>query len=149
MSRPAEMTVEAIAEKTEAVTEFINSTLRSFGCPTSDMRKIDIAVDELFSNIVYYAYPGESGGFVTVRVERWLDIGMVRISFMDHGKPFDPLSSEDPDTDLSTEERKEGGLGIYLVKKMMDDVRYCFCNGQNILTISKKTSFADPGGHLV
>jgi len=63
---------------------------------------------------------------------------MVSVSFMDHGKPFDPLKKKDPDVTLSAEERAIGGLGIFLVKKTMDDMEYRYEQGMNILTIRKK-----------
>ena len=59
------------------------------------------------------------------------------IQFRDWGKPFDPLAREDADITLSAEDRKIGGLGIYMVKNSMDDVRYQYENGQNVLTIRK------------
>ncbi len=62
----------------------------------------------------------------------------VEITFIDQGKPYDPLAKSDPDVTLSAEERQIGGLGIYMVKKSMDDVRYRYERGRNILTIQKK-----------
>ncbi len=62
----------------------------------------------------------------------------VVITFIDNGIPYDPLSHNDPDTTLSAEARSIGGLGIYLVKKTMDDITYEYKNGQNILKIKKE-----------
>ena len=62
----------------------------------------------------------------------------VRITFLDHGTPYNPLEKEDPKTNLSAEEREVGGLGIFLVKKLMDEVEYNYLGGKNILTIRKK-----------
>ena len=98
--------------------------------------QIDIAIDELFSNIAHYAYhPGV--GPATVRVEVVEDPMAVVITFIDEGVPYDPLSTEDPDTSLSAEERQIGGLGIYMVKKSMDEVVYEYKEGRNILRIKK------------
>ena len=60
------------------------------------------------------------------------------IQFLDHGKPYDPLAKEDADTSPEALEAREGGLGILLVKKTMDDVQYVYEGGKNILTIQKK-----------
>ena len=60
-----------------------------------------------------------------------------RAAFIDNGTPYDPLKKADPDTTLSAEDRQIGGLGIFMVKKSMDDVKYQYIDGQNILTISK------------
>lgn len=99
--------------------------------------QIDIAIDELFGNIAHYAYNPEVGP-ATVRVEVVEDPLSVVVSFIDKGVPYDPLSREDPDVELSLEERRIGGLGIYMVKKSMDEISYEYKDGQNILRIRKK-----------
>ena len=94
------------------------------------------AIDELYGNIASYAY-GEENGEVTVIIEGDSTPGAVSISFQDEGKPFNPLESREPDITLPARERKIGGLGIFMVKKSMDDVRYEYRDGKNILTIRK------------
>ena len=131
-----EMTVEATVENIPAVTDFVNAELEALGCSMKTQMQIDIAIDELFGNIAHYAYDPETGP-ATVRVEVEEDPMCVVITFIDHGKPFDPLSRENPDVTLSAEEREIGGLGVFLVKKTMDDVSYEYRNGQNILKIKK------------
>ena len=98
--------------------------------------QIDIAIDELFGNIAHYAYNPEIGQ-ATVRVEVVENPLAVTITFIDNGVPYDPLAKADPDTTLSAEEREIGGLGIYMVKKSMDDITYEYKDGQNILKIKK------------
>ena len=98
--------------------------------------QINVAIDELFSNIAQYAYNPKTGP-ATVRVEVEEDPLAVLITFIDNGKPYDPLSTAEPDVTLATEDRKEGGLGIFLVRKTMDDVSYEYKDGQNILRIRK------------
>jgi anti-sigma regulatory factor (Ser/Thr protein kinase) len=61
----------------------------------------------------------------------------VDITFIDNGIPYDPLAKADPDVTLSAEERQIGGLGIFMVKKSMDDVKYEYLDGHNILTLKK------------
>ena len=131
-----ELTVEATVENIATVTEFVNSELEIIDCPMKAQVQIDIAIDELFGNIAHYAYNPETGP-ATVRVEVDGDIPAVIITFIDNGKPYDPLSAEDPDITLSAEDRKIGGLGVFLVKKTMDDVNYEYRDGQNILRIKK------------
>ena len=120
----------------------INPTERNIE-PTSDflsikyqLLQIDIAIDELFGNIAHYAYNPDIGP-ATVRVEVKENPLAVIVTFIDHGVQYDPLATEDPDTTLSAEERKIGGLGIYIVKKSMDEITYEYKDGQNILTIKK------------
>lgn len=131
-----EMTIAATVENIQAVTDFVNEQLESIGCPMKTQIQIDIAIDELFGNIAHYAYNPEVGP-ATVRVEVEEDPLAVRISFIDNGMPYDPLARADPDVTLSAEEREIGGLGIYMVKKSMDNVSYEYKDGQNVLRILK------------
>lgn len=130
-----ELTIDATVENIDTVTEFVNAHLEAFGCPRKVQLQIDIAIDELFGNIAHYAYNPDVGT-ATVRVEVAEDA--VVITFIDGGVPYDPIAKADPDTTLSAEERDIGGLGIYMVKKSMDDISYEYRNGQNILRIKKK-----------
>ncbi len=131
-----EITVDASVENIEAVTDFINAELEAIDCPMKAQTQIDIAIDELFGNIAQYAYsPGK--GEATVRYELEMDPRRVIITFMDKGKKYNPLEKEDPDTSLSAEEREIGGLGVFLVKKTMDDMTYEYSDGYNILKIFK------------
>lgn len=132
-----ELLIDSTVENIEKVTGFVNEQLKAFDCPKKSKIQIDIAIDELFGNIAHYAYKPEVGP-VTVCVEVTGDPIMVIITFIDHGIPYDPLKKEDPNITLSAEEREIGGLGIYLVKKSMDDISYEYKNGQNILKIKKK-----------
>ena len=132
-----ELTVAATVENIETVTNFVNEQLEAYDCPIKAQMQIDIAIDELFGNIVHYAYNPEVGD-ATVRVEVTEDPLAVVITFIDNGVPYDPLAKADPDITLSAEERGIGGLGIYMVKKSMDDITYEYKDGQNILTIKKK-----------
>ena len=131
-----ELTLAATVENIETVTEFVNAQLELLDCPIKAQMQIDIAIDELFGNIAHYAYNPEVGS-ATVRVEVIEDPLAVTITFIDNGVPYDPLAKADPDTTLSAEERDIGGLGIYMVKKSMDDIIYEYKDGQNILKIKK------------
>lgn len=132
-----ELTIAATVENIDAVTDFVNEQLEALDCPVKAQMQIDIAIDELFGNIAHYAYNPEVGE-ATVRVEVVDEPLSVVITFIDGGVPYDPLAAEEPDTTLSAEERTLGGLGIFMVKKSMDDVTYRYENGRNILAIRKK-----------
>ncbi len=131
-----ELVVDATIESIPKVTAFIDEQLEQLECPVKTQMQVDIAIDELFSNIAFYAYNPEIGS-ATVRVEVTEDPLAVVITFIDKGVPYDPLAKADPDITLSAEERDIGGLGIYMVKKTMDDVTYEYKEGQNILRIKK------------
>ena len=118
------------------VLSFIEKYLEEIGCSPKIQMQIAIAAEEIFVNIANYAYsPGR--GKATVRVEVYEDPVTVTITFMDNGKPFDPTKKTDPDVTLSADERDIGGLGIFMTKKIMDDVSYEYSEGRNILTLKK------------
>ena len=131
-----ELNIAATVENIEVVTDFVNEQLEAFDCPMKAQMQIDIAIDELFGNIAHYAYNPEVGD-ATVRVEVVEDPLAVIITFIDKGVPYDPLAKDDPNITLSAEERAIGGLGIFMVKKTMDDITYEYKDGQNILKIKK------------
>ena len=132
-----ELTIAATVENIDAVTEFVDEQLEALGCPMKAQMQINIAIDELFGNIAHYAYNPDVGE-ATVRVEVTEEPLSVIITFIDGGVPYDPLTAADPDTTLSAEERGIGGLGIFMVKKSMDEIVYRYEGGKNILSIRKK-----------
>ena len=134
-----ELNIAATVENIETVTDFVNEQLESLDCPMKAQMQIDIAIDELFGNIAHYAYNPEIGQ-ATVRVEVIEEPLSVVITFIDNGVPYDPLAKADPDTTLSADEREIGGLGIYMVKKSMDEIAYEYKDGHNILKIKKNLS---------
>ena len=136
MTKENELTVEALTEKMPEVMEFVERRLEAADCPPKAQMQIGVAVEEIFVNIAHYAY-GTEKGTATVRIEVGEAPVSVTITFMDHGIPYDPLKKEDPDVTLSAEERQIGGLGIFMTKKLMDDVTYEYRDGQNILTLKK------------
>lgn len=134
-----ELTIAATVENIETVTDFVNEQLESLDCSMKIQMQIDIAIDEIFGNIAHYAYsPGN--GEATVRVEFEKEPLTAVITFIDSGIPYDPLKKDDPDITLSAEERDIGGLGIYMVKKSMDDVFYEYRDGKNIFSVKKRLS---------
>ena len=131
------LVVPASSDELDRVQAFVDERLDRLDCPMKTRVQIQIAVEELFVNIARYAYVPEQGETV-VRCVTELEPKAVTIELRDHGKPFDPLAKADADVTLSADERPIGGLGIYMVKTSMDDVRYIYENGENVLTIYKK-----------
>ena len=133
------LTVPAEVSQLETVQGFVSQELEKHGCDRKIQFQIEMAVEEIFVNIAHYAY--ESGvGDATVLCEILDHPLRTVIQFMDHGTPFDPLEKEDADTSPEALEARKGGLGILLVKKMMDEVSYKYEGGKNILTIHKDLS---------
>lgn len=132
-----ELTLRAAVENIPEVTRFIDGKLEALDCPMKAQMQIDVAIDELVGNIAHYAY-GSGMGDVTVRFSFDGAARMATVTLIDSGAPFDPLAKTDPDVSLPAEERGVGGLGIFLVKKTMDDLSYRYEDGRNILTLRKK-----------
>ena len=131
-----EITVPAKLEELNRVIELVNRELEAHDCSMKTQTQIDIAVEEIYVNIARYAYPARVGE-AAIRCCVEGDPRMAVIRFEDAGIPYNPLERDYPDTSLSAEEREPGGLGIYMVKKIMDDVIYDYVDGKNILTIRK------------
>ena len=118
-------------ESIPQVCEFLEGVLQDQGAPIKAVTQVNIAADEIFSNIARYS--GATAAWVDCEAGE----GRAVIRFRDNGRPYDPTAQPEPDTTLSAEEREIGGLGIFMVKKTMDRVSYEYSNGQNTLTIEK------------
>lgn len=128
--------VKADTAELDNVLSFADTILEELGCSVKTQMQIDIAIEEIFVNIAHYAYP-EAEGEAVINIEPGESGSSVTITFEDEGIQYDPLKNEDPDITLSAEDRPIGGLGIFMVKKSMDEVSYEYKDGKNRLTIKK------------
>ena len=135
-----ELEIDADLKNLEEVLAFVDSRLEERDCPMPVQVSIDVAVEELFVNIAHYAYreSPEGKGKAWIRLGFKQDPTTMVLTLMDKGTPFDPVKKPDPDVTLKAEDRKIGGLGIYMVKKSMDSMVYERRDDMNILTITKK-----------
>ena len=131
------ITLPAALENIETATDFINEQLEAAGCPMKAQMQLDVALDEMMSNVARYAY-GPGTGDVTVSLEIADAPRRAVLTLTDGGVPYDPLKKEDPDVTLAADEREIGGLGIFIVKRTMDDMAYAYEDGKNIVTVVKK-----------
>ena len=127
----------ASIENVEKVTAFVEEALESVNAPVKVVTQIDVAIDEIFSNIANYAY-GSATGKARVAFKPNKEKTEITLTFTDWGMAFNPLERETPDTTSSAEDKAIGGLGIFIVRKTMDDVIYERKDGKNILTLIKK-----------
>jgi anti-sigma regulatory factor (Ser/Thr protein kinase) len=97
--------------------------------------EINLALDELFTNIISYAYKDQSEHFVRIDISCQNDMLTIRIE--DDGQPFNPTTADSPDVKCILEDRDVGGLGIFLIKKVMDSITYQRVNGKNLLILKK------------
>jgi sigma-B regulation protein RsbU (phosphoserine phosphatase) len=138
-----ERILPAKIENTETAVEFVKNELISAGCVLPMAKRIGLAVEELFVNIASYAYPdgeGEAG----VKVS-FPEPDTVQIELTDEGVPYDPLAKEDPDITRPFKERQAGGLGIYMSKTIMDDMKYDHTDGCNHVVMTKKITLEEKG----
>ena len=131
-----ELTLQAKLENLDQVIGFVEEHLLENGCPMKTLAQLQIAVEEIYVNIASYAYQS-SEGTATIQITINKEPIQAIIAFMDNGLPFNPLLMEAPDTTLSAENRPEGGLGIFMVKNIMDDIKYMYEGEKNILTMCK------------
>ena len=136
VNKKEQLTVDAKTDNLEQVLDFINEQIELCDCSMKVQIQIDIAVEEIFVNIANYAYQDKIGQ-AEVQTEIQEDPLTIFITFIDSGIPYDPLAKEDPDTTLSAEDREIVGLGIFMVKKSMDNISYEYKQGHNILTLQK------------
>ena len=128
------ITIPAQINNLDTLYDFIYELMDTAEIDEALQNSIISAVEEIFVNIASYAYPSGEGD-VTVSAE--IAPERFTLIFSDSGIPFNPLEKEDPDLTLAADDRDIGGLGIFMVKKMMDDIYYEYRAGQNVLTISK------------
>ncbi len=132
-----ELEVETDPKYLPEIQGFLDERLTAAGCPVNARMQLDVAVEEIFINISRYAYFPQTGN-VTMRVEIEEDPVSVIITFMDHGVPFDPVAAISSDRPLTAEERENKGFGIFITKRIMDDIAYEYIDGKNILTLKKE-----------
>jgi anti-sigma regulatory factor (Ser/Thr protein kinase) len=106
--------------------------------PSQIVGTMQIVFEELLSNIIKHSYSDEERHEIVIKVQVFAD--RVRVIIIDDGMPFNPLDAETPDTTLSLEEREIGGLGIHMVRTMMDSISYERDVNKNVATVVKNIS---------
>lgn len=129
-------TIDAKLENLPAVTEFVIDALESRDCSMKVTMQMELVIEEIFVNVASYAYKNDVGE-VTICRKFDEEPRAIELTFIDSGTLYNPLEHKDPDTSLGAEEREIGGLGIFLVKKNVDEISYKREDGQNILTVKK------------
>ena len=130
------ITVEAATDNLQQVIDFSTERLEAHDCSMKTVMQMELVIEELFVNVASYAYDSVAGD-VTVCIDFTENPSAVEMTFIDGGKPYNPLERPDPDTTLDLEEREIGGLGIFLVKKNVDEISYEYADRKNILRVKK------------
>ena len=124
------LSVTPTMESVPQVASFVEEHLEKFEVPMKLTMKLMVAVDEIYSNIVRYS------GAAEAQIRLVKEGTTLKLIFRDNGKPYNPLDAKEPDVTASAEERSIGGLGIFMVRKMMDNVEYMYKDNQNVLTLT-------------
>jgi anti-sigma regulatory factor (Ser/Thr protein kinase) len=127
------MKLQAKVENLSRIIDFVNRELERSRCAPDMQDVIDVAVEEIFVNIANYAYQPYTGD-----VTMFISCGdKAEIRFEDNGKHYNPLEFADPNLETDIFSREVGGLGVYLVKKLVDSIEYSRIDDKNVLTITK------------
>ena len=132
----SEIKLPALIENSADAVEFVSQALAEMNAPTPAKISLITAVEEIFSNIAFYAYGGETGD-ARIVMDTGDDGCSVTLTFIDKGIAFDPLAKDDPDLTIALKDRPIGGLGILIVKKTMDETHYSRVDDENRFTIKK------------
>lgn len=127
----------AAFDQLDAIREFASQAARDAGMEAADIHAVELAVDEACSNIIEHAYQDTHGG----DIECTCDLGqnVLTIALRDHGRPFDPSAVTSPDLRSDLAHRKVGGLGVYLIHALMDEIRFePLGESGNVLTMIKR-----------
>lgn len=130
------ITVKADVTSIPFVNEMVEKFLDDLGISMKVQMKMNVVIDEILSNIAQYSF-GEATGMATVTYEYDDEAKCLSLTFIDDGIEYNPLNSEEPDITLSAEERDVGGLGLFMVKKFMDQLTYEYKDGCNHFTLKK------------
>jgi serine/threonine-protein kinase RsbW len=123
-------------EYLDEIREYVGERARAAGFGEREVYSIQLATDEAASNIIEHAYRGISNGSFDLTCV--FEKNRLTITLLDHGRPFDPSNVTQPDVKADLSDRKIGGLGIYLMRKLMDEVRYEVTFSGNVLTLVKR-----------
>ena len=123
-------------EELNKLEPFLNGIFERENLDMSMLPQIDLALEEAVTNIIMYAYPEGEKGTAELTVE--VADGQISATLIDSGTPFNPLQQQEANLDVSLEERKIGGLGIHLIKEIMDEVDYAYEEGRNLLRMKKR-----------
>lgn len=132
----SELYFKPIKGRVHEILKTIRNTPEMTSCSREVVMILRLACEEVVMNIASYAYPDDEEGFIEVEIDKKDD--RIVIIFKDGGVPFNPKDHKMPDTKLPLEQRRIGGLGIFLVISKMDDVRYAYVDNKNVLTIEIK-----------
>ena len=138
MKRKFELTVTSELECLQRISEFIDQTMKQLNIQNSeDIYAVQLSVAEACTNVIEHAYSNESGGHIVIRCMLSSTGNEFVVHIIDWGKSFNPTAVPKPDTQSNLNERREGGLGFFLMQKFMDNIKYTSAQKMNKLVMVK------------
>ena len=129
------LTLDNDIQQIPQLASFVDAVAEEAGIDFSEAMPLNLALEEAVVNVMQYAYP--AGTYGTVTIEALFNKEQLRFIISDAGTPFDPTTKEDVDVSLEVVDREIGGLGIHLIRQIMDDISYEYKDGKNVLTLHK------------
>jgi anti-sigma regulatory factor (Ser/Thr protein kinase) len=135
MDQSFELTIKSDSSEIPAVSASIEEVMHTHGFSSEDILDTQLAVEEIITNIINHGYKN-AGGEIAISCR--INVNQVEVRIRDNAPRFDPLSLPEPDLDGTIQDRKIGGLGVFLIRQVMDEISYRYENGQNILVMIKR-----------
>jgi serine/threonine-protein kinase RsbW len=129
------LTIQSETGEIPTISSALETAMHNHAFNQEEILDTQLAVEEAITNIIMHGYKGRTG---TILISCRATHGLVEVQIEDNGVPFDPLSVPEPDLTGNVEDRHIGGLGIFLIRQVMDEIVYRFENGKNILTLVKR-----------
>lgn len=133
-----ELTFKNEEQELNRVAQFMEEVCDQLQLDMHVAMKLQLAIEEMVTNVIFYAYPQGTSADITLSAES--DDNELTFVLSDSGQPFDPTAKEDADIDVNPMDREQGGMGILIVKNIMNDVSYQRLGDMNQLTMKKKLS---------
>ena len=130
-----ELTIKNQEQELARVSEFMESVCEELELDMRQSMKLQLVIEEMMANVIFYAYPEGTSADITLTAES--DGKELTFVLSDTGKPFDPTAKEDADTEINPMDREQGGMGILIVKNIMNEVSYQRLGEENRLTMKK------------
>lgn len=140
-SKSLALRIENNFEEIEHVNEAFNAFAEAYDIPDTIRRKLNLVFDELLNNIISYGYADDATHWIEIGVS--VVEGVLVVSITDDGRPFNPTETPTPNIDVPLEEREVGGLGLHLMKSLMDEVTYERQDTGNLVTLKKRLPFPE------
>jgi serine/threonine-protein kinase RsbW len=135
MDQRTTLVIPADVGEIPQVSAALKEAMRTCGFPADAILDLQLAVEEAVVNTVVHGYRGAPG---EVAIAIHLTDGQIEVRIEDHAPPFNPLTLPDPDRECDLNERRVGGLGIFLIRQLIDEVGYQYTGGKNVLTLVKR-----------